>query len=310
MFLSQTPKFRSPVPPLRLALDALPGYPEHEAALIRVAAALGSAVAARDAASHAKEGLGQAVLEQLLTDNAKPADLLKVVKVLASHAGLVQAERVVAVLDKAQDALLAERDAILQDSVDALFKHLDGSLQDAVALARSIDLAGVTDAESAISAGKTEAWATFTAARTETFLIRAAQLEILSGLVRDSTVTQHRLTFGTYRNYADLHPQWLAAKRAAAGSHSADGSFTAATEPWPADPPEQFLWAVQNHDVEQWVPTAQETRDAYTNAHKAASYVALDPDEKRRADQAAAKYDRDLGYARHAAETSGSHDDY
>ena len=310
MYVSQTPKFRSPTPPLKAALSMLEGYDEHEAALTRCSAALAPAVVARDAASRTKEGLGQAVLEQLLTDDAKPADLLKSVTALASHADLAQAERVVAVLDKAQDALLAERDAILTSGVDSLFRSLDGSLQDAVAVARSADLAGVTDAESAIEAGKPEQWAIFAAARTTIHQIRASQATVLSGLVQQTDVSQHRLTFGAIKNYAASFPGWLTRQQQEPASYAGDGSFVLPVPPWPEDPNEFVLFVAQHPEVELWVPTVQQVRDAYELAHKAAKFEQLDPEEQKRADRNQAKFEQSLGYARNAAQTSGNRDDY
>jgi hypothetical protein len=298
MYVSQTPKFRSPSQPLQAALSALDGYDAHEAAQERAATALSSAIAARAAAESAKSGLTQLVLDALLSGDAKPGDLLKTVDHLATNADLARAERVVSILASAQDALLQERDALLLSSSDDLFRHLDGSLQAAVKQARSVDLAGVADAESAIEAGKHEAWSVFVDARSTTFRIRAAQGDVLAGLVRDSTVSQHQQTFGMFRNYGNLHPSWLAAQiataggvRHGAGRYEGDGVFIPRAAPWPTDASEQFLWAIQNHNVQQWVPTAQEIREAYATAHEVASYEALDPEQQQRVSAKEARND-------------------
>ena len=248
-------------PALVAALEALPDYGAHDAAKRRITEALSVASPSLLSAVQARQALVQDVADSARADKPQPADLGK--RAAKAADAIAHAREAVALLQDADKLLSEGRDRILSGAPAALLSHLDGQLHAALVEARACGLGGITTADAAIDAGKVDAWKTVTRLTGTTSQIRAAQQLVVAQLLSGSELHQHLTTFGQVRNYADLFPGWFDRQRGRVLS-TLNGEPEFASPPWDEDG--CWMYAVAHHEVDLWVPTPAQLRDAYDAA--------------------------------------------
>lgn len=244
------------------AVEAVPGYAAHAAAKAALTPRVQAAAADLAAAQAARADLARDTADALLAGAALPADVPK--RAAACHDALTRAEATVTLLKSVTSHLTEQSDAILRGAPSALLDHLNGQLQAAVMEARALDLAAATDAEEAIEVGSTEAWSRFATLRATALYIREAQRTVMTRLV-DSDLAQHLDTFGAVRNYAALFPRWFENQQRIPAS-TLNGEPVPFAPPWPTDPPSFWLYAATHPDLDAWVPTPDQLREAVAAA--------------------------------------------
>lgn len=265
-------------PALAAALEALPAYREHEAAKVRIATALQAASGDLLTATQARLAHVQQVADVAKADKPQPADFAT--RAAKSAAAVTEAREAVALVQEADRLLAAERDSILSAAPAALSEHLDGQLQDVLQRARGLDLRGATAAQEALDAGTGQAWQEYVKLTAAAADIRAAQRIIHAHLSHASDTAGHLTTFGAVRNYTTLFPRWFDRQRnKPVGVVNGDPVYPA--PPWPEDDPAGvWAYAVRHHEVDLWVPTPAQLRDAYTEARAEALRAAALEDRK------------------------------
>ncbi len=258
-------------PPLIAALEALPDYDEHETAKARIAAAMTAATGTLMTATQGQLSLVQKVIDTARAD--KPLPQAFAAQAAKTGADLTEARAVIDVLREADQQLLAGRNQILTAAPDALLRHLCQQLEDILDEARSLELDGVSSPQGAIDAGKVDQWQRYLVLTVEHAEIRSAQGMVTAHLVGGDMASQHLSTFGQVRNYSELFPAWHA-RATDRPVRTLNGEPVYDSPPWDEESPDG-LWsyAVRHPEVDLWVPTARQLRDAYTNAATDARYL-------------------------------------
>jgi len=258
------PSFAGTNPALLSALEALPEHAVHDAAKRRITEALSVASPSLLSAVQARQALVQEVADTARADKSQPADLGK--RAARAADAVTHAREAVTVMQEADKLVSEDRDRILSGAPAALMGHLDGQLQAALTEARACGLGGITTADAAIDAGKVDAWKTVTRLTGTAAEIRAAQQLVSATLLSGSELHQHLATFGQVRNYGELFPGWFDRQRGRALS-TLNGEPEYAAPPWNEDEPAGlWMYAVAHHEVDLWVPTPAQLRDAYAAA--------------------------------------------
>jgi len=258
-------------PALLAALEALPDYAEHEAAKTRVSTAMGDATTALMTATRAHLALVQRVTDTARADRPIPRGLPQ--QASETAAALTAAQALVNVLRDADQQVSQGRDQILATAPDVLLSDLSDQLEVILDEARRLGIESVSTAQEAIDAGLVEQWQRYLALTSRHSEIRSAQTLVTGHLVGGDLASQHLSTFGQVRNYAELFPAWHA-RAAGAPVRTLNGEPVYDSPPWDEESPDG-LWsyAVRHPEVDLWVPTGRQMRDAYTNAATDVRYL-------------------------------------
>ncbi len=170
----------------------------------------------------------QAEIEQLLLDGMPvPADVAA--PIIEARRELDLGNTRMEVFNAARRAVIASRAETQRVNVDAGFAQIEAELIRVFDDVRAIapQLRGVRDAEDAIAEGATDEW-TALGQLCETYGdLRNEQRKRFTQLGETEAGAQGRLPrFGYFRNYLDVFPHWLAARREA---------YSASREPSEAD---------------------------------------------------------------------------
>ncbi len=251
-------------PALAAALRALPDFVAQEDGKRRIAEALSVTTPGLLKAVQDRQALVAQVADTARADKPQPSDLAK--QAARAADAIAQTREAVTVLLDADKMSSEAHDRVLTGAPASLMEHLDGQLQAALAEARACGLGHITTADEAIDAGKVDAWKAVTRLTATASDIWAAQQLVVAHLLSGSELHQHLATFGQVRNYADLFPGWFDWQRGRVLS-TLNGEPEYATPPWDVDDPNGlWMYAVAHHEVELWVPTPAQLRDAYAAA--------------------------------------------
>lgn len=292
--LRHLPAFRSfgtDNPQLTAALATLDGYDPANTAAETLADAKAGAAAALMAAAQGRLGLVRDLTLKLKGGEQPPADVSRALA--KADAAITQARSVVTVLGEIDSDLARERDETMRGAAPGLMAFLDSRLQAALAEARALDLGDVDNAQAAIDADRVDQWQTTIRLLAVYRQIRQAQQQVQLQLESGSPGTQHRLTFGVVKNYAETFPGWHDRDRQVVLG-TVNGEPVYVTAPWEVEEPAS-LWqyAVQHPAVELWVATAHQADEEYRAALTEARHVqnlvereqqnaSLTPDERKR----------------------------
>jgi hypothetical protein len=289
-------------PPLQLALDAIPGYREAEAAIARL-----KAHRATTGPAEQESAIVDTVAAAARAGTEMPADIGR--RVADSTRAQEFAEAETRVITAARRILEGERDDAARRGADDGLVALRGPLADVLRQVQGLasHLAGIGTAHAAIAAGPEAAssWARLTQLADQHAAIRVAQTRVVSlahpsdsyiNLAKyrpggGSVAVRDVLQITAWASNLDEHwPQWPAAVRGAATRATVTAWEAPTPPPWPhnpADPlnvnyadPAFLLWLATSN-ARPWIPTIPGAAVCYLDAREAAARRQTEADEIR-----------------------------
>lgn len=220
------------------------------------------------------EDFGDQVRDALLNGKALPKDFARQFAddTTRRHAN----EALTQLVTQVSQGFAAELSQLAADALPTIWAALDQRLQGVLDTAGRLDLAGIGDAEQAITNDKVQEWTQLRDLHEQYLTIRTSHAVMLQE-VDPSALADGRRWHRLFRGVAEAWPTWFAQAAGAPGLNSQSGwSFPQIVPPWPEDDRalDHFQYVVNHRtDLQPWIASAAAIRQQWEE-DRAAFYQA------------------------------------